>query len=290
LSNDADTGDQQPAASGGDGQSKSARHPKARIALRILRILWRRRRWRNIGGQHGPNCAEASIVILTLGILFVGYLQYSIYRKQARLMQYSLNQTERSVILNMGQVAIANRNAKTAEDALTNTQLQFRTEERPWIMAYGAIPPGLPQAGIVVEPSGDVEIGFRVEGKNIGKTPAVDVDIMPYELRITPTRTMKKDLDSFVPTYKPGPPGADIPPSQGENGFVFVNKNVRNIITRNDFEKVKTGDLTAYFIGAMRYRDLFKPEIEPYETIFCVQYNPIGIPVGTCGAGKFGIK
>jgi hypothetical protein len=57
-------------------------------------------------------------VFLTFGILTVGYLQYRVYDRQAQLMAESLSQNERSIILGMGQLAVAARNAKTAEDTL----------------------------------------------------------------------------------------------------------------------------------------------------------------------------
>jgi hypothetical protein len=149
LDNDADTTNQQPTANGsnhdseeqrvaegaqrtsGEGdtnnnQTESHGRPKPLLVLRILRVLWRRRQWRIIGGNHGPNWAETSIVILTIGILAVGYLQYRVYRKQARLMQDSLNQTERSVILNMGQLGFAKiqDDERTTEATRQFSQLQ----------------------------------------------------------------------------------------------------------------------------------------------------------------------
>jgi len=110
-------------------------HPKKSLIARILRVLWRRRRWRRIGGQQGPNWAEIVIVGLTLGILSVAYLQYSVYKKQAKLMQNAINQTERSIILSVGQLAVANRNSASTENSITVNQEQFRRSQRPYLWA-----------------------------------------------------------------------------------------------------------------------------------------------------------
>jgi hypothetical protein len=183
----------------------------------------------------------------------------------------------------------AEHTAKTAQETFELARDQFRIEERAWIIAYGGIPPGV--EAIVTEPSGDVILTIRVEGKNVGKTPAIDISQMPYELRISPSKTVNQEQASFSPHFMRDVPGATIPPSQGgQEAFVFPIKNSPNVIKKQDFEKVKTGELTAYFVGAIRYRDLFPPTIEPYETRYCVQYNPTGMPVGTCAAGKFSIK
>jgi hypothetical protein len=111
------------------GERRPNSRPKPSLPVRVLRVLWRRREWRLLDGHHGPNWAESSIVILTVGILAVGYGQYTVYRKQARLMTESLGQNERAVILGRGQLAVAARNAQTAEDTLGEMQ----NENRPWI-------------------------------------------------------------------------------------------------------------------------------------------------------------
>jgi hypothetical protein len=64
------------------------------------------------------NWAEKLTVLITVAILIVGIIQARIYWRQTQLMKLSLGQTERSIILNMGQLAIANRNAKVSEDTL----------------------------------------------------------------------------------------------------------------------------------------------------------------------------
>jgi len=56
---------------------------------------------------------------VTIALLIVGGIQAYIYWKQSRSMELSLIQTQQSIALNMGQVAIAGRNSTTAQDTLT---------------------------------------------------------------------------------------------------------------------------------------------------------------------------
>lgn len=85
-----------------------------------MRFLWRRRKWRHIRklDHPGPNWAEITTVILTAGIVLASFVQAYIYWKQAQIMQSSLSQNERSILLGHGQLIVAARNAQTAEDTL----------------------------------------------------------------------------------------------------------------------------------------------------------------------------
>jgi hypothetical protein len=93
---------------------------KASFPVRALLVLWRRRKWRRIRklDHPGPNWAEITTVILTGGIVLASFIQAGIYWEQAQIMQASLSQNERSIILGQGQLLVAARNAKTAEDTL----------------------------------------------------------------------------------------------------------------------------------------------------------------------------
>jgi hypothetical protein len=103
-------------------QQVSHAKPKPPITIRAWRALFRRRTWRRMAGHPPPNWAEKTTIIVTLGIFLVGCIQAYIYLKQTQLIASSVNQTERSVILGAGQLAVANRNAKTAEDSLNEMQ------------------------------------------------------------------------------------------------------------------------------------------------------------------------
>jgi hypothetical protein len=62
--------------------------------------------------------AEKVTVFVTFCILLVGGIQAYIYWQQSQTMRESLNQNERTITLGTGQLAVAARNAKTAEDTL----------------------------------------------------------------------------------------------------------------------------------------------------------------------------
>ena len=49
---------------------------------------------------------------------------------------------------------------------------------------------------------------------------------------------------------------------------------------------IKKGELIAYVIGAIRYRDAFMPTIPPYETRYCFSFNPAGLAFGFCNSGN----
>jgi hypothetical protein len=78
-----------------------------------------------MAGHPPSNVAEKLTVFITICILIVGVIQAYIYWEQAQMMKRSVEQTERSVILGSGQLAIANRNATTAGDTLAQMKKDF---------------------------------------------------------------------------------------------------------------------------------------------------------------------
>jgi hypothetical protein len=106
-----------------EGQQARNAHPKRPVGIRLWRGLWRKRIfWRDRHDRPHVNWAEITTVCLTIGIVIAAFIQAFIYWKQAGIMQRSLDQNQQTIALNMGQVAIASRNAKTAEDTLSEIQ------------------------------------------------------------------------------------------------------------------------------------------------------------------------
>jgi hypothetical protein len=94
------------------------KRPKPPILARVWITMWRRRRlWRKMAGHTPPNWAERTTVLFTGAIVIITGIQAYIYWKQAGLMRASIEQNERSITLNRGQLAVANRAAKSAEDS-----------------------------------------------------------------------------------------------------------------------------------------------------------------------------
>jgi hypothetical protein len=136
------------------------RPPNPTFLVRVWHILWRRRQWywhRIIKLRF----SELVTIFLTLGILLVGATQAYIYWQQEVVMQASLAQNERSASLNRGQLSVANRNAKTAEDTLQ----EIRNEQRPWIVVKDA-------KITTLEANKNVTVDFIVS--NFGHSPALD--------------------------------------------------------------------------------------------------------------------
>ncbi|MFZ0868772.1 MAG: hypothetical protein WA424_11820 [Candidatus Sulfotelmatobacter sp.] len=105
------------------GQDAPNAHPKQSVLIRLWRGLWRKRIfWHQRPDRPHVNWAEITTVCLTIGIVIAAFIQAFIYWKQAGIMQRSLTQNEQTIALNRGQVSIAGRNAKTAEDTLSEIQ------------------------------------------------------------------------------------------------------------------------------------------------------------------------
>lgn len=159
-------GAEQQTTSEHNGQA-SGDHPKPSVIVRMWRGLWRRRVWRRIRKQgSAPHWAEITSMVITGGIFLAACIQAVIYWEQAQLMQESLNQNERAVILNMGQLAVANRNADISAQSLQVTT-------RPWI-GFKDIKL---KANLPEHPTDTSTITAEISGRlrNYGNSPAVRI-------------------------------------------------------------------------------------------------------------------
>ena len=161
------------------------RHRKPVIGIRLWRTFVRPRKWRNVSQV---NWVEKATLLVAILVLIVTAKQVLIYSRQADLMEDSVNLTERSVIVNMGQLGIANRNIKLANDSLTESKRiakkqeefslrsldasikQSQLDQRAWVaIEYTASAPV-----DVTDPQGkQVTITFSV--KNTGRTPGIQM-------------------------------------------------------------------------------------------------------------------
>lgn len=107
---------QQPDAENkGDAADKPV---KPAVLVRLWHALWRKRIFFRHHHAGGPNWAEKTSMYITGGILIATVIQALIYWKQAGIMEHSLEQNQQTIALNTGQLAIAGRNARTAENTL----------------------------------------------------------------------------------------------------------------------------------------------------------------------------
>jgi hypothetical protein len=226
--------------------------------------------------------AEKWVIGTNIVLAIVGIVALCIYYGQLVVMRGQLGEIIKQYPEIKTSANAAKSAADTARETLLNAQAQFRAEERPWI----AVAPGLAAENlppIVVDPrTKDVMWNVVMQAVNIGKTPAVSAISMRYELRKGPSRQTAEEVRRFVPTY----------PNHGERGGGFIAPNQSPItlattktphFTAEEFAKIQSGEWTAYIVGAIIYNDTFRPKIPPYETLYCYQYHPTGMPMGDCG-------
>jgi hypothetical protein len=157
-----------------------------------------------MAGHSSVNWAEIVTICITFAILIVGGIQAYIYWKQEGVMEASLSQNERAGILGSGQLTVAARNAKTAEDTLaemksgstdTHTLAQSTrsaaASTRQQLDAFKNLERALLRVVIVVDKA-KREAVFIVE--NIGLSAAIHVNAkpqMPSEITTLPCVTIR---------------------------------------------------------------------------------------------------
>jgi hypothetical protein len=154
------------APSPGSDEHKADDHKKPPIVVRFWYGLLRRRTWRRMRERQEVNLAEKIGVGVASCILVVAVIQAIIYNRQANLMQASLEQNERSIILNRGQLAIANRNAGTSQEANKISRESLESVQR----AYLTFPPS-PEVEIYGMPNGPL-VTLNMPIENNGNTAA----------------------------------------------------------------------------------------------------------------------
>lgn len=116
---------------------------------------------------------------------------------------------------------------------------------------------------------------------NSGKTPATEVIATPSHLEIGPPEVAAEKAKTWKPVY-PDNAGAIL--NNNPNVSMTVGTETP-IITKEQEGLWKQGRWQIYIVGAVKYRDVFQPRIEPYETTYCFVLLPIGKPFGNCGWG-----
>jgi hypothetical protein len=74
-------------------------------------------------------------------------------------------------------------------------------------------------------------------------------------------------------------------PQPGSKEPQFAVPTGQMNITSDQLKKIQTGELWLAIIGGIRYTDMFSPRIEPYETLYCMNYVAKGgMRLGECSA------
>jgi hypothetical protein len=263
-------------------QEQSKQRMKSTIGPRLWRFWRRRRLWRLMAGIERANWAEKTTVIVTIGILAVGGLQAYIYWQQTQVMQSGLSQNERTLMLNQGQLVVANRNAKVAEQAVSDAHNNFIIEERPYIVVVAdkdhimsfLKPPAVNSSSMV-----------NVVVKNIGKTPAFGYIWVGNILKFHPlSKTLVgKELESIKflkSSFKNAAKGEAISRETATKYGVKVDlapeastlitaksATPQDLLTAEEKELLYAGDdVRLYNMGLISYYDSFGNR---YETQYC---------------------
>lgn len=232
--------------------------PKPPPIARIWRTAWRRRTiWRSIAGHPKANWAEKTTVTISICVVIVAGIQAYIYQRQANLMSQSINQNERTIILNMGQLALGARSAKAAEDSADIARKALDASTRPWVDTE------ITAVGPITFDSRGAQIPFVVTATNFGSSPAQGVDI---RVRILNSQSP----DVIGEQERLCPPKQNQPGSAAECGRTVFPGEQRALIQRFSLTMDKAEmDKSQSFIGAAR--KVLIPTI-----IACVDYIVIG--------------
>jgi len=119
--------------------------------------------------------------------------------------------------------------------------------------------------------------GVAVEIQNTGKSPAIGVISTNTAYKIGPRDIVRQQVLSYKPDY-----------SISESTGILTANSVTTpycdlqTLTMKEFSKLGNGAWEFYVVGGVRYRDIFTPLIEPYETTYCYLVSPSGMPFSDC--------
>jgi hypothetical protein len=176
------------------------RNPRPPVLIRMWRGLWRR------SGIAKANWVEKATLGVALLLLVVSGTQAVIYYWQATLMNNSINQNERAIILNRGQLAVATRSADAAANAAKATLQQLDLQREFYRLEKGGAKLRLAAFGINHHGGDAIAYGIRL--KNDGEKEGMNISMcrnlefrkpLPDEKQCTwlPMRAEKRQ-----PTYR----------------------------------------------------------------------------------------
>jgi hypothetical protein len=172
--------------------------------------------------------------------------------------------------------------ADTASKSFAFTQSEFRMEQRPYLSAEGI--GGFPEIGKDGKATGR-RVAFEsgvfkasVIIRNIGKSPAKNVLMTDMKYAYGPRDEVREKIKKYVPKYP------DIPHLITMESYLSpILPNPDHFeIYKDDIPKYASGESEFYILGAVRYTDIFSPDISPYETTYCYKLNLSGMPFAEC--------
>ncbi len=218
-------------------ENHSIKIPKPSIPIRMWRGLWRRRSWRKIAGHPNSTLAEKIMAAVTVGLLFVGLIQAYIYWRQSVLMDFTLQQTERSIVLGRGQLSVA-------AQSVAQTRDQFLKDERPYVWTVQDEIPHVKLGEVVT---------WNFHYTNFGKSPAIGVAIR-CQVRLAAHKTPELK-NMYAPIHVPGfeYEGVIVPPNNSVNWTSCFSKEQ---ITTDDLQLMNRYDGGIKLLIIFEYYDI----------------------------------
>ncbi|MFZ0940869.1 MAG: hypothetical protein WAN63_15660, partial [Candidatus Sulfotelmatobacter sp.] len=105
-------------------------------------------------------------------------------------------------------------------------------------------------------------LGVVIQIKNSGQSPATEVVSTGTRFIIGPTEDVRKKIAAYIPKYETVAGHVLVP---GETNKVHDADNREEPISISNAEatNIQKDVEEAYFIGAVRYRDIFDPAVPP---------------------------
>lgn len=171
--------------------------------------------------------------------------------------------------------------ADTASSALDFNQREFRQEQRPYIWLSAGM--ATTDTAMAMLPLPELQkrnlpLMVNVQVFNGGKSPGIRIGSTRTIVIFDVTEIADQKLRNYVPDYLHGE--TIIPP----NGSAILPSPDEAIpITDRLLSDLRNKKRVIYVVARVKYFDMFSPSLSvPYETAFCSQVSPDGLPFANC--------
>lgn len=233
---------------------------------------------------------EITSLVINGALAVIGIVALCIYYGQLGVMRGQLGEIIKQFPEIQKSANAAKSAAETAAGNLKASQEQFRNQQRPLVW----VNPGVQIAGngMSATPLPDLvkqklALQINVLGVNGGHSPATSYTQTEITVIFDEASVAEKRVAEYKPSYRSST-GDVLMPTSG----VYFHTAQPVAITDNLLEDLRTGKKEIFVLGALKYKDIFSPEIpSPYQSQFCFLIHADGLPFGDCGhIGKSFIK
>jgi hypothetical protein len=262
---------------------------KPSLIVRFWFAMWRKRIFFH-RAKTGPNWAEVTGIVVAAMIFLATCVQAYIYWRQTQLMQTSLSQNQQSIALNMGQVAIAGRNAKTAEDTLgelkkggTDTHTLAQAAQQQAGASQSAADTA--REALHISEKAFVDAGspvfdssmklVSVPMENAGRTPSGRVETIVYNITFAQLSPTVIDAENNPVGY-----GDIVERSKGITHFDHITPttlrgsqlSINMTLPKSNPDLLRTGAQQVLIVGTVRYNDGFQNSQDSFSYICFVSF------------------